>query len=61
MNVLVTYREVGSYRGAAAVCGTTYKTVRRIVEAHEAASVGKERVERKGRHHNYDDVTDLRE
>ena len=36
MDVLAAYREVGSYRGAAAVCGTTHKTVKRIIEAHEA-------------------------
>jgi transposase len=59
MDILAAYREVGSYRGAAAICGTTHKTVRRIVEAHEAASVGKQRVERKDRSHNYDDVADL--
>ena len=29
-----------AYRGAAAICGTTHKTVRRIIEAHEAASNG---------------------
>ena len=38
MDVLAAYREVGSYRGAAAICGTTHKTVRRVVEAHEAAA-----------------------
>jgi hypothetical protein len=36
MDVLAAYREVGSYRGAADICGTTHKTVRRIVQAHEA-------------------------
>jgi transposase len=61
MDVLAAYREVGSYRGAAAICGTTHKTVRRIVEAHEAASSGggAGRPERKDRGHNYDAVTDL--
>jgi hypothetical protein len=33
MDVLAAYREVGSYRGAAVICGTTHKTVRRIVPA----------------------------
>ena len=56
MDVLAAYRELGSYRGAAAVCGTTHKTVRRIVGAHEAAGV---KLERKDRGHNYDAVTDL--
>ncbi len=36
MDVIAAYREVGSYRGAAAICGTTHKTVRRVVQAHLA-------------------------
>jgi hypothetical protein len=36
MDVLAAYREVGSYRGAAVICGTTHKTVKRIVAAHDA-------------------------
>jgi hypothetical protein len=37
MDVLAAYWDVGSFRGAAEICGTTHKTVRRrIVEAHEA-------------------------
>ena len=56
MDVLAAYREVGSYRGAAAICGTTHKTVKRIVEAHEAGGV---RPERKSRERNYDDVAQL--
>jgi transposase len=60
MDVLAAYREVGSFRGAAAICGTTHKTVRRIVEAHEAVSTGqKQPPERKDRGHNYDAVTEL--
>jgi transposase len=55
MDVLAAYRDVGSYRGAAAICGTTHKTVRRIVERHETgqASGGKPR------EHNYDRVAEL--
>ena len=59
MDVLAAYREVGSYRGAAEICGTTHKTVRRIVEAHEASSGGQRRPPRKDRGHNYDVVADL--
>ncbi len=60
MDVLAAYREVGSFRGAAVICGTTHKTVRRIVETHEAMSTGQQqRPERKDRGHNYDAVTDL--
>jgi FAD/FMN-containing dehydrogenase len=34
MDILSAYRDVGTYPGAAAVCGTTWKTVRRAVERH---------------------------
>jgi len=34
MDILAAYREVGSYRGAAQICGTTHKTVKRPVERH---------------------------
>jgi transposase len=56
MDVLAAYREVGSYRGAALMCGTTHKTVRRIVEAQRA---GEERPARRGRGHNFDAVAQL--
>jgi hypothetical protein len=36
MDILAASREVGSYRGAAAMCGTTRKTVRQVVERHNA-------------------------
>ena len=32
MDIIAAYREVGSYRGAAAICGTTHKTVKRMIE-----------------------------
>ncbi len=32
LDILVAYRELGSYRAAATLCGTTHKTVRRVVE-----------------------------
>jgi transposase len=56
MDVLAAYREVGSYRGAAVMCGTTHKTVKRIVERHNTGGAGPER---KDRGHNYDPVADL--
>jgi len=59
MVILAAYREVGSYRGAAAICGTTHKTVRRIIEVHEASSAGPARPPRRDRGHNYDSVRDL--
>ena len=58
MDVLAP-REVGSYRGAAAICGTTHKPARRIVEAHEAVSTGGARPPRVERGHNYDAVVEL--
>ena len=56
MDILAAYREAGSYRGAAAMCGTTHKTVRRVVEAHDA---GQARPPRKDRGRNYDNVRTL--
>ncbi len=32
LNILTAYEELGSYRAAAALCGTTHKTVRRVVD-----------------------------
>ncbi len=50
MDINDAYREVGTYRGAADICGTTHKTVKRVIEAAG-------RVERGGRVvHNYDSV-----
>ena len=56
MDILAAYREVGSYRGAAAMCGTTHKTVRRIVERHDGWRRG---AGAQGRGHNYDAVAEL--
>lgn len=58
MDVIAAYRDVGTFRGAAAICGTTHKTVRRIIEAHLAASAGQARV-REPRARNYAQVADL--
>jgi hypothetical protein len=55
MDVIAAYESVGTYRGAAELCGTTHKTVKRIVEAHQAGAP----VERTGRVHNYDPVAEL--
>jgi len=56
MDIIAAYREVGSYRGAAEMCATTPKTVRRVVERHQA---GGQRPERKPRERNYDRVVEL--
>ena len=55
MDVIAAYETVGTYRGAAEVCGTTHKTVKRIVEARRRA----EQPVRRDRGHNYDAVADL--
>jgi hypothetical protein len=56
MDIISAYREVGSYRGAAAICETTPKTVRRVIERHEAGVTASER---RSREHNYDPVATL--
>jgi hypothetical protein len=35
LNIIDAYRQLGSYRAAARLCGTTDKTVRRVVERHQ--------------------------
>ena len=59
MDIISAYREVGSYRGAAAMCGTTHKTVRRVIEAHQAGSRGEPAALRVERGRNYDSVAQL--
>jgi transposase len=53
LDVVNAYRRVGSYRGAAEMCGVTHKTVKRIVDQHAARA---ERVERR---RNYESVRGL--
>ncbi len=36
LNIIDAYHELGSYRAAALLCDTTDKTVRRVIEWHEA-------------------------
>lgn len=56
MDVLAAYQEVGTYRGAAEQCGTTHKTVKRIVERHNAGGAAPVR---KVRGHNFEGVREL--
>ena len=35
MDIIAAYHEVGSYRGAAAMCNTTHRTVKRAVLQRE--------------------------
>ena len=53
LDVITAYREVGTYRGAAEMCGVTHKTVKRIVEAERAAD------DRIARRRNYESVRAL--
>ena len=53
LDVITAYREVGTYRGAAAICGVTHKTVKRIVSREQALQA---RVERRK---NYESVRGL--
>ena len=57
MNIISTYREVGSYRGAAELCGTTHKTVKRVVERAEAGGEPRQRSAVVGRHTDVRAVT----
>jgi transposase len=55
MDIISAYQQVGSYRGAAAISGTTAKTVRRVIARHEAGAAPV----RAPRGHNYDAVVEL--
>src|ERR1700730_18602410 len=56
MDIISAYREAGTYRGAAAISGTTPKTVRRVTARHEAGAAAPARSPRQ---HNYDAVAAL--
>ncbi|WP_353357601.1 helix-turn-helix domain-containing protein, partial [Intrasporangium sp. DVR] len=53
MDIIAAYQQVGTYRAAAEICGTTHKTVKRVIERHEA---GQERPARAPRPSNYEGV-----
>jgi transposase len=55
MNIISAYHQVGSYRGAAELCGTTHKTVKRVIERAEAGGSPP----REPRPRNLDAFTDL--
>jgi len=56
MDIISAYQQVGSYRGAAELCGTTPKTVKRVVEKFESGEGAPPRAERA---HNFDAVAEL--
>jgi transposase len=55
MNIISAYHQVGTYRGAAELCGTTHKTVKRVIERAEAGGPAP----RGPRPRNLDAFTDL--
>lgn len=54
MDIKAAYREVGTYRGAAEICGTTHRTVKRTVTKHGGDATSAPPVA-----HNYDDVRNV--
>jgi transposase len=46
MDIISASQQVGSYRAAAELCGTTHKTVKRVVEKFETGGTPPARVER---------------
>jgi hypothetical protein len=56
MDIISAYRDVGTYRGAAAISGTTPKTVKRVIARHESGVAVPARL---AREHNYDVVIEL--
>jgi transposase len=53
LDIVTAYREVGTYRGAAEICGVTHKTVKRIVERDQIVE------QRVARRRNYESVRAL--
>ncbi len=45
MDIVNAYHTVGTYRGAAALCGTTHKTVKRVLDRHQRGQIGRRRPE----------------
>ena len=43
MDIVNAYAALGTYRGAAALCGTTHKTVKRVLERRARGQVGRRR------------------
>ena len=59
MDVVAAYERVGTYRGAAALCGVDPKTVRRKIEAHRRGVLDEDRAERASVPKNTDVVRDV--
>ena len=59
MDIISAYQQLGSYRAAAELCGTTHKTVKRVVDKFEADQAGSAPPQRAERTHNYDPVAEI--
>lgn len=59
MDIISAYQQLGSYRAAAEHCGTTHRTVKKVVDRFEAGQAGVPPPPRAERAHNYDTVADL--
>lgn len=55
MDMIAAFNDVGSYRGAAAICGVDHKTVQRAL----ARAVSRADQPEQPRHHNYDVVAEV--
>jgi transposase len=59
MDIIFAYQQLGSYRAAAEHCGTTHRTVKKVVDKFEADQAGVPPLPRTERAHNYDAVAEL--
>ena len=60
MDIISAYQQLGSYRAAAELCGTTHRTVKKVVDKFEADQAGvPPQPPRAERTHNYDVVAEL--
>lgn len=59
MVIISASQQLGSYRAAAEECGTTHRTVKKVVDKFEADQAGVPSPPRAERAHNYDSVAEL--
>lgn len=59
MDIISAYQQLGTYQAAAEYCGTTHRTVKKVVDKFEADQTGVPPQPRAERSHNYDVVADL--
>ena len=59
MDIISAYQQLGSYRAAAEACGTTHRTVKKVVDKFEADQAGVAPQPRADRTHNYDAVAEM--